>query len=497
MTAHPIDLVVVDNVKVVKTDFRTFIRGRTSLVLNSSGEINSLVLVNTISVTFNGNVFAYDSTDTTTSHDGVTVLVDGTTPNGRRYKRTDLNMLFGGSISFANGDVLINHSANALNFLGASNGYNFDAPVVIVGSASQFNALYAQSTNGDNIAGPTIILDRNTPTPAANDDLGDIIFFGRDNLLNVQNYGTIRVRSDNVTNGSESGRMIFSLAFNGTLTDYIGIVPGIVFPANGNDTLALGTATLGFSDLFFASGAVTGYNNGNVTVTHAAGALAFNGATGVSISMTYSGADGTQPLIIDAGASALDGTAGFSVRMPNTGAQKAFQLTSTGAIASWASFEFSVGGAGKPGFALGPGSAVRDVFLYRDSTSVLRTNSALVVDGTFFIGGVQTYSNIPQNSQSAAYTLVLADAQKHILHPTADNNARTFTIPANASVAYPIGTAITFVNQINTVTIAITTDTMTLAGPGTSGSRTLAANGIATALKTTATAWIISGTGLT
>lgn len=107
------------------------------------------------------------------------------------------------------------------------------------------------------------------------------------------------------------------------------------------------------------------------------------------------------------------------------------------------------------------------------------------------------YDTIPQNSQSAAYALVLADAQKHILHPTADNNARTFTIPANASVAYPIGTAITFVNQINTVTIAITTDTMTLAGAGTTGSRTLAANGIATALKITATSWIISGTGLT
>ena len=47
------------------------------------------------------------------------------------------------------------------------------------------------------------------------------------------------------------------------------------------------------------------------------------------------------------------------------------------------------------------------------------------------------------------------------------------------------------------ITIAITTDTMRLAGPGTTGSRTLAANGVATALKVTATDWIISGTGLT
>jgi hypothetical protein len=107
------------------------------------------------------------------------------------------------------------------------------------------------------------------------------------------------------------------------------------------------------------------------------------------------------------------------------------------------------------------------------------------------------YANVPQNSQSTAYTTVLSDAGKHILHPTADNNARTFTIDSNANVPYPVGTTITFVNQINTVTIAITSDTMTLAGFGTTGSRTLSASGIATALKIASTSWIISGSGLT
>jgi hypothetical protein len=109
------------------------------------------------------------------------------------------------------------------------------------------------------------------------------------------------------------------------------------------------------------------------------------------------------------------------------------------------------------------------------------------------------YLNIPQNSQSTAYTTVLADAGKHLLHPAADTTARTFTIDANATVAYPVGTALTFINQnaAGVLTIAITTDTMRLAGAGTTGSRTLAANGIATALKLTTTEWIISGTGLT
>ena len=107
------------------------------------------------------------------------------------------------------------------------------------------------------------------------------------------------------------------------------------------------------------------------------------------------------------------------------------------------------------------------------------------------------YVGMPQVSQSAAYTLVASDAGKHILHPITDNNARTFTIPANGTVAFPVGTTITFINMINTVTIAITTDTMYLAGAGTTGSRTLAAYGVATAIKVTSTSWIISGNGLT
>lgn len=107
------------------------------------------------------------------------------------------------------------------------------------------------------------------------------------------------------------------------------------------------------------------------------------------------------------------------------------------------------------------------------------------------------YLEVPQNSQSTAYTAVLSDSGKHIFHPSTDNNARTFTIPANSSVAYPVGTVLTFVNMANTVTIAITSDTMYLAGAGTTGSRTLAAYGVATAIKMTSTTWMISGTGLT
>ncbi len=122
------------------------------------------------------------------------------------------------------------------------------------------------------------------------------------------------------------------------------------------------------------------------------------------------------------------------------------------------------------------------------------TLSSCTVDGTDSVG----FRNAPVNSQSADYTAVLADSGKVILHPSSDANARTFTIPANSSVAYTVGTVLTFVNMTSqVVTIAITTDTLYLAGTGTTGSRSLAQYGMATAVKLTSTTWLINGSGLT
>lgn len=120
--------------------------------------------------------------------------------------------------------------------------------------------------------------------------------------------------------------------------------------------------------------------------------------------------------------------------------------------------------------------------------------SNCTADGTTLVG----FRSIPQNSQSTAYTAVLADSGKCIFHPSSDNNARTFTIPANASVAYPLGTALEFINRAATAsTIAITSDTLTWSPTGGTGSRTLAQYGVATAQKIGTTEWIITGTGLT
>jgi len=131
-------------------------------------------------------------------------------------------------------------------------------------------------------------------------------------------------------------------------------------------------------------------------------------------------------------------------------------------------------------------------------SGVSGTHSATISDAAATSGFKVGYLNIPQNAQTGNYTLVLADAGKHIYHAAGAGAGDTYTIPANGSVAYDIGTAITFINRdtTNAVSIAITTDTLTLAGTGSTGTRSLAAYGVATAIKVTSTEWMISGTGL-
>jgi len=118
-------------------------------------------------------------------------------------------------------------------------------------------------------------------------------------------------------------------------------------------------------------------------------------------------------------------------------------------------------------------------------------SAATTTNGANGIG----YMGLPQNgATTGAYGVVAADAGTHI-YSTA---TRTVTIPANSSIAMPVGTTIVFVAATGaTVTISITSDTMYLAGTGTVGSRSLAPYGVATAIKITSTTWIISGNGLT
>jgi hypothetical protein len=147
--------------------------------------------------------------------------------------------------------------------------------------------------------------------------------------------------------------------------------------------------------------------------------------------------------------------------------------------------------------------------LIGDTKTIVDTVSAVVGTHTTAINNHQTAiealqnvflsPQVPQNKVAANYTLVLSDAGKHLLHPSVDTLSRIFTVPSNSVVAFPIGTAVTFINQngAGVLSIAIASDIMRLAGSGSTGTRALAANGVATAVKIADSEWIISGTNLT
>jgi len=212
-----------------------------------------------------------------------------------------------------------------------------------------------------------------------------------------------------------------------------------------------------------------------------------NGGTGVTTS-TGSGSNvlSTSPTLV----TPLLGTPTSGVATNLTGLPLTTGVTGTLPVANGGTGVTTSTGSGNTVLSTSP-TLVTPVL----GTPTSGTLSNCTVDGTNSVG----YLNIPQNSQSAAYTLVLSDAGKSIYHPSADTTARTWTIPANSSVAFPIGTAVTFINDTSggSITISITTDTLVLAGAGTTGSRTLAANGMATCIKMTSTRWMINGAGLT
>jgi hypothetical protein len=99
------------------------------------------------------------------------------------------------------------------------------------------------------------------------------------------------------------------------------------------------------------------------------------------------------------------------------------------------------------------------------------------------------FRGLPQNAQTGAYTLVLSDIGKQV-----SNTTGGWVIPANASVAFPIGAAVVLFNNSGTSqNVSITTDTLRFAGTANTGTRALLQYGLATCVKVASTVWVISG----
>jgi hypothetical protein len=99
------------------------------------------------------------------------------------------------------------------------------------------------------------------------------------------------------------------------------------------------------------------------------------------------------------------------------------------------------------------------------------------------------------SDQTADYTAVLNDGYQVVV-PMNKATAVAFKLPTNASVAFPVGTAITVLNKgAGTCTIsAVTPGTTTVLSSGaTAASPTLAQYRTAVCIKTATDTWYITG----
>ncbi|MES2497127.1 MAG: hypothetical protein V4618_13520 [Pseudomonadota bacterium] len=119
-------------------------------------------------------------------------------------------------------------------------------------------------------------------------------------------------------------------------------------------------------------------------------------------------------------------------------------------------------------------------------------NSSSVKDATGTARGVG-YRDIPLRAATSQQTLALTDVGTMI-----SNTTGGIVVPTNATVAFRLGSAITFYNasgSTQTVSGAVGV-TLRLSATASTGSRTVAQRGLATIIKVATDEWLVSGSGV-
>lgn len=193
---------------------------------------------------------------------------------------------------------------------------------------------------------------------------------------------------------------------------------GATVTPQANDGAALGTTSLMFSDLFLASGGVINFNNGNATITHAAGSLTSNVPVTAN---SFVPSSSTAP------------SDGIYLPAANT---IGFAISSTGEVQITASATSPVTSDGN---ALGTSSLMwSDLFLASgavvnfnngDVTLTHASNLLTLAGGQFTFGANTAYFTETDNGNSSTADTIdwtLSNKQKSTL---TDNCTFTFTAP--------------------------------------------------------------------
>ena len=430
--------------------------------------------------------------------DGISAVVDDTTPQlGGNLDINSKNITGIGNINITGA---ITASANITGVYITGNGSGLTNVVASSVAAGNVSGLATVATTGayaDLSGTPTIptatsnltndsgfidLTDISVTTVAASGDgslaynNGTGVFTFTPADAGLADYGDANVAT---FLGSNFGSNAIVTTGNVTAANFIGNVTGNVSGSAATATSATtattaGTVTTNAQPNITSVGTLT-----SVTVTgnFAGGNLIATGnVTGV-----YMLGDGSQLTNLPAGANELTDLS--DVILP-AGAAQGDVLT----INSTGNFEFF-----SPAYSNANVAAYLPTYTGNISAGNISVTGNIVgTTNGFDIG----YLAIPQVTLSGNVTAALTDSGKHFYSTTAGNLA--VTIPSNANVAFPIGSAATIVVQAagNVIIDTQAGVGLYLAGNSTNAGRVVSTYGMATIMKVGADTWFISGSGV-
>ena len=196
-------------------------------------------------------------------------------------------------------------------------------------------------------------------------------------------------------------------------------------------------------------------------------------------------------------------TAGaWTIPAPSSG----YALSVTGAASNYA---MKIAGDSHSGTSFGlridAGFTASDTALYIDNYANTQVFLEILGEGEMFMAVPPAasapptnafqvgYMELPQHNITSSTTLVVTDRGKSI-YITGTTAAQTLTLPSST---LPVGAAVVVINNSNQSWTISSAGTLEWLPSGNTGSRTLAAAGVATVYQATATAWFIWGQGIT
>jgi hypothetical protein len=223
-----------------------------------------------------------------------------------------------------------------------------------------------------------------------------------------------------------------------------------------------------------ATGDLAPKTDGGATYNAGTGVLTATGFAGALTGNVTGNCSGTAATVTGAAQSAITSVGaltGLTIGSDGSGGDVTFYSDTAGDSMVWDSSAESLTITGTDG----------------QTALAVADGNVTITDKLTVSGGLEAPLGV--ENKTGNYTMVLADAGKCITMNSGSNY--TLTIPANGSVAYPVGTTLTFVRLgSGTLTIAITSDTLS----SKDGNKKIAGQyGSATAIKTASTTWVLIG----